>query len=135
MTEHLIEYLHECHPVIYSLLDQQPLGHLKVATDPIHECLFGIHDTLGGGFHCQASVPRLAKVSLDFLDRVKKEGFNLRFKGVVMSLTRLKAIVLVTSLIKLIMKSSNPLVLFDIMLLDIAEDLLLHSLLRVTLRE
>ena len=54
MTEDLIEYLHERHPVTDSLLDQQPLRHLKVAADPIHERLFGIHDALGGGVYCQA---------------------------------------------------------------------------------
>ena len=40
-----------------------------------------------------------------------------------------------TSLIKLSVDSTNFLVLFDIMLLDIVENLLLHSLFRMTLRE
>jgi hypothetical protein len=54
MSEDLIEYLHERHPVTDSLLDEQPLRHLEVAADPLHERLFGIHDAFGGGGRCQA---------------------------------------------------------------------------------
>ena len=54
MSEDLIEYLHERHPVTDGLLDEQPLRHLEVAADPLHERLFGIHDAFGGGGRCQA---------------------------------------------------------------------------------
>ena len=54
MSEDLIEYLHEGDPVTDSLLDEEPLRHLEVAADPLHESLFGIHDALGGGGGCQA---------------------------------------------------------------------------------
>lgn len=54
MSEDLIEYLHEGDPVTDSLLDEEPLRHLEVAADPLHESLFGIHDALGGGGRCQA---------------------------------------------------------------------------------
>ena len=65
-------------------------------------------------------------VTLDFLDGVEEEGFNICLQRVVMRHGRLKAIVLVTSLIKLSVEGPDPLVLLSIMLLDIAEDLLFH---------